>query len=116
MIDERLRCGCGYKLAANAGQLDMLEPRVLLSGDTLATATPLLFTDVAQAPGYAFSRVNDAIDLATDIDYWSIDVLAGDRLSLQVQSQGTLNAYLELRNAADGVFSATTTRRQGTTR
>ena len=105
MIDERLRCGCGgFKLASNAGQMDMLEPRVLLTGDTLGTATPLLFTDVSAAPGYALSRANDAIDLATDVDYWSIDVLAGDRLNLQVQSQGTLNAYLELRNSADGVL------------
>ncbi len=99
-----LRCGCGGRVAGRAGLIDMLERRVMLSGDTLQTATPLIFQETPAAPGYSWAYVSDSIDLATDVDYWAIDVFANDGISLMVESQTGLNAHLELRNSADGVL------------
>ena len=88
-------------------QLDPLEARVLLAGNSIATATLLPFVEDPAGSGLAIAAGNDKLDPSGDVDYFSFDVLAGDTINLRVEATGSgMNPYLELRNSADGVLQS----------
>ena len=81
------------------------------SNDTLAEATALTLTEDPADSGYLVGRGFGWIDPATygdywsDPDYWSFQALAGDIVSISVDTPDSgLDPYIELRNAADGVL------------
>ncbi|MAF66354.1 MAG: hypothetical protein CMJ84_11945, partial [Planctomycetes bacterium] len=87
--------------------VDTLEPRLMLSGDTLGTATALSLTQTPANSGSFVARASGDITPANQVDYWSFQALAGDVISLSADTPAsTLNPRVELRNNADGVAAA----------
>ncbi len=80
------------------------------SNNSLGSATPLPLTEDPAGSGF-LTTVHGlgSIDPATpynywsDVDYWSFEALAGDVVSVSVDTPDSdLNPYVELRNADDG--------------
>jgi Lectin C-type domain/Bacterial pre-peptidase C-terminal domain/CARDB len=73
----------------------------------LAGATPLPLEEDPPAGGYYVGRGSGSIDPAGDNDYWKIEAMAGDRISLALEApDGGLNPYVELYNAAGNYLTA----------
>jgi len=88
-----------------SSDLERLEPRLMLDGDTIGTATALALAEDPADSGYWVGRTSQQIDPAGDVDYWSFEALAGDLVSLSVDTPDSgLDPYLQLRNDADGVI------------
>ncbi len=77
------------------------------SNDSLGVADPLDLVESPVGSGYTRGIGLGAIQVAGDIDYWTFDALAGDRVAISVDTPNSnMNPYLELRNSADGVLSS----------
>ncbi|HUU82658.1 MAG TPA: PPC domain-containing protein [Phycisphaerae bacterium] len=83
------------------------------SNDTLATATALSLTEDPAGGGYFMGRglgtIRPAIsgDTWSDPDYWRFSALAGDLVTISVDTPDSdLNPYVELRNSADGTLAS----------
>ena len=93
--------------------LEQLEPRVLLTAtsevevnDTFDSPTALVSVEDPAGSGYYLACGDGAISGPTDVDYWSFEAVAGDTVAIRVDSDGgSLNPYVELRNAADGYLT-----------
>ncbi len=77
--------------------------------NAIATATELVLSENPASSGLLLGVGTGVQDPATmynywsDPDYWRIELLAGDLVSITVQtSESELNPYVELHNAADG--------------
>src|SRR3954467_9163061 len=58
-------------------------------------------------PGYSIGRGTNAISSAGQVDSWAFDALAGDVVSISVDTpSGALNPYGDLRNSANGSLVA----------
>ena len=85
----------------------MLEPRVLMTGNTIGTAALLPFVDNPAGTGLRLASVNDHLNQTSDVNYWAFDALAGDTITIRVDSVGgTADTWVELRNSADGVLAS----------
>jgi hypothetical protein len=73
------------------------------NNDTLVTATALPLVEDPGGSGYWVGHGLGSIQPSSDVDYWSFEALAGDVVSIAMDTPASgLNAYMELRNAADG--------------
>ena len=74
------------------------------SNNSLVTATPLPLREDPAGSGLWLSEQGlGSIEPADDVDYWSFEALAGDVVSVSVDTPDSdLNPYVELRNAGDG--------------
>ena len=55
--------------------------------------------------GNFVGRITNSISVGSEVDYWSFDALAGDVVSLSVDTPASaLNPYIQLRNSADGLL------------
>ena len=85
-----------------------------VNNNTLTTATPLTLTEDPAGSGYLLSSHGlGSIYPATyrdnwsDIDYWRFEALAGDVVSISVDTPNSdLDPYVELHDAADGVLAS----------
>jgi Bacterial pre-peptidase C-terminal domain len=58
-------------------------------------------------PGYSLGRETNAVSAVDEIDAWSFDALAGDLITIAVDTPGgILNPYVELRNSANGLLAS----------
>ncbi|HUR47612.1 MAG TPA: pre-peptidase C-terminal domain-containing protein, partial [Candidatus Saccharimonadales bacterium] len=77
----------------------------LLRSATMASAQSLSFDNTIA--GYSFSRLTNSIASAAEVDSWSFDALAGDVISITVDTPvGALDPYVELRNSANGLLAS----------
>ncbi|MCA9264762.1 MAG: pre-peptidase C-terminal domain-containing protein, partial [Planctomycetales bacterium] len=92
-------------------EVESLEDRILLAvcvdesedNGVLAAATELPTTEDPFGSGYHLGCGAGSWGTSSDIDYWSIDLIAGDVVSVRVDAtDGSPNPYVELRNSADG--------------
>jgi len=91
-------------------QLEPLEERTLLSAtawdevepnDTLSTATGLPLVEDPAGSGYWMGRGLGSIQPSSDNDYWSFEALAGDVVSVSVDTPDSdLNPRVYLYDAA----------------
>ena len=89
-------------------QIELLEDRRLLSAvsedepnDTLSTAETVPLTEDPAGGGYLLGRGLGSIQPSSDIDWWSYEALAGDVVSVSVDTpQSELNPYVELHDAS----------------
>jgi len=89
-------------------QIEWLEERRLLDAvtedepnDTLSAATVLPLTEDPGGSGYFAVHGLGSIEPSTDVDYWSFEALAGDIVSVSVNTPGSaLNPYVELHDAS----------------
>ncbi|MHC4996649.1 MAG: hypothetical protein ACYTGQ_16520, partial [Planctomycetota bacterium] len=86
--------------------LEKLEQRLFLSGNTFGTATPLTLIEDPSGSGYHLTHGIDEISIAGETDYWSFEALAGDVITMTADTPtGSLNSVIELLNAAGGVLT-----------
>jgi len=90
------------------GVVDEVEPN-----DTRWEATGLNLTedpaDTGSWLGYGAGLIDpaNANDTWSDPDYWRFEALAGDVISVSIDTpESDLNPYVELRNSADGVLAS----------
>ena len=56
---------------------------------------------------YFLARATNSIDNASEVDSWSFDALAGDVVSISVETPtGALDPYVEMRNSANGLLAS----------
>jgi len=85
-----------------------LEPRLLFNGDSIASATPLPLTEDPAGGGYFLGRglgsISEAVSQSEgNPDYWSFTALAGDAVSVSVDTPDSdLDPEVLLLNAAGG--------------
>src|SRR6185503_585077 len=83
-----------------------LTTLVHAQNNSIGTALPLTMVQDPADIGNFVGRTTNAIATAAEVDYWSFDALAGDVISLAVDTPGSsLNPYVQLRNSADGVLA-----------
>ncbi|MEJ2392692.1 MAG: CARDB domain-containing protein [Gammaproteobacteria bacterium] len=72
---------------------------------SLAKATPLVLIENPAGRGYFVGRGLGSINPVSDHDYWSFEALAGDVVSIAVDTLGSgLDPYLRLRNSGNTVL------------
>ncbi len=77
------------------------------SNNSLELADSLDLVESPVGSGYTRGIGLGAIQAAGDIDYWTFDAFAGDRIAISVNTpDSNMNPYLELRNSADGVLAS----------
>src|SRR5689334_3310611 len=100
-------------------RFENLEPRRLLTvtpetsnNDTLLQASPLVLTEDPVGFGFSTAFGTGTISPAvqgnpwSDPDYWRFEALAGDRISISMDTPGSnLDTLFELRTAADSVIA-----------
>src|SRR5688572_2878002 len=73
--------------------------------NSIGTALPLTMVHDPSDVGNYAGRITNSISAGSEVDYWSFDALAGDVVSLSVDTPSSaLNPYIQLRNSADGVL------------
>ena len=77
------------------------------SNDSGAAADPLDMVESPPSSGYVRGFGLGSIQAAADVDYWSFDALAGDRIAIAVDTpDSNLNPLVQLRNSADGTLTS----------
>src|SRR5882762_727653 len=82
----------------------LLALAVFQSSPDLRAQSLVVDTSIA---GYSIGRGTNAINSAGQVDSWAFDALAGDVVSISIDTpSGGLNPYVELRNSANGLLVA----------
>ena len=72
------------------------------NNNTFGNATALSLTEDPSNSGYYYSFGLGSIDPDNDVDYWSFEALAGDKVSISMDTpESGLNPYVYLRNSSN---------------
>ncbi|WP_158262470.1 MULTISPECIES: pre-peptidase C-terminal domain-containing protein, partial [Pirellulaceae] len=74
--------------------------------DDTTGALSLAFTEEIAGSGLLQGCATGEISPSGDVDYWRIEAVAGDQLTVHIRATSSLDTYLELRNSADGYLTA----------
>ncbi|MFX1538476.1 MAG: PPC domain-containing protein, partial [Promethearchaeota archaeon] len=86
----------------NVAAINETEPN-----DTLPSALALPLAEDPSSSGYLLGRGLGNIQPSADVDWWSFEALAGDLISVSVDTPDSdLNPYVSLRDAADILLSS----------
>ena len=91
-----------FSVAADSG-VSIESP----SNGSIAAADVLDLVESPASSGYIRGFGLGAIQVAGDVDYWTFDALAGDRIAIAVDTPSSgMNPFVYLRNSADGTLTS----------